>query len=129
MITMTTEMEDFWPDLDPSAARTPAGVLKAQAAALTRKTNGLLQGEVVTFFSEEEIYHRLEIIIPALDYRYALIVVHHSGTPYPVYVDSGPVPGKKSFDDERDFKSWLRTALSATATKNIVENLLAQVTA
>src|ERR1017187_5540967 len=101
---MSDEIEDLWPDFNPAAIVTPASILKTQAAALSQKSKGLLQGEVETWTSEENIYHRFNLIVPALEnYRYSLLRMHHLGTLYPVYVDESPLTmaGAESTDWNR----------------------------
>lgn len=138
---MTNEMEDLWPDLKPAAIVTPAYILKTQAAALSQKSKGLLQGEVETWSREEYIYHRFYLVVPALDnYRYALLSLHHSPTGYPVHIDGSPIqtPNTRAnswggtsdhgIPDERSFRSWLREAFNAPETRRILESLMAQAT-
>ena len=134
--------EDLWPDLNPVAIVTPASILKTQAAALSHKSNGLLQGEVQTWAQRENIYHRFNLVVPALEnYRYSLLRIHHLPTIYPVYVDDSPIPVVEGFDtswnaaeerttyvlqDEDSFREWLRKAFAAPETKRILESLVAQ---
>lgn len=89
-------IEDYWPDLDPAAVVTPASILKTQAAALSRKSRGLLQAEVETFANGDDVFHRLDIVVPALEnYRYSLLRIHHAAMLYPVYVNEEPdLPGE-----------------------------------
>lgn len=138
---METEI-DLWPDLNPLVVLTPAAMLKVQAAALSRKTNGLLQGLVETRSYNGEIYHQLFVVVPALEnYRYTLLTVHHSPNLYPVFVDESPMdePSKAppdsllgrfkkstSLADQDAFHLWLGGALSHEKTKRVLENLLAQ---
>jgi hypothetical protein len=139
---MPDPIEDLWPDLNPIAIVTPASILKTQAAALSQKTRGLLQGEVETWSAEQTIYHQLTLVVPALEnYRYSLLRIHHSPTLYPVYVDQSPFPvvegqrtdwnaelGRTTYvvQDEGTFRAWLRHAFAAPETKRILESLLAQ---
>jgi hypothetical protein len=140
------EIDDLWPDLSPAAIVTPASILKTQAAVLSRKSNGLLQGEVKTWAKHNEIYHVLMLVVPALEnYRYSLLRIHHKVTPvYPVYVDESPAQGTddaslmaalntefarlRPIPDEATFREWLRKALASAETKRILESLLAQAT-
>lgn len=125
---MPVKIEDLWPDLGASAIVTPAAILKTQATALSQKTKGLLQGEVTTWANSGSIYHRFNLLVPALDnYRYGLLAVHHSPVLYPIVVDDGPsgVPQLK-LQDEGELRDWLRQAFSAPNTKRVLEALLAQ---
>jgi hypothetical protein len=141
---MSDELDDLWPDLNSATIITPASILKTQAAALSQKTNGLLQGEVETSFRGKSIIHEFDLVVPALEnYRYSLLRIHHEPTLYPVYVDESPIPvvagentGRHNWysttayvlQDEAAFRAWLRQALAAPDTKRILENLLAQAT-
>jgi hypothetical protein len=111
-------------------------ILKAQAAALSQKSNGLLEGEVETWSSEDGIFHQF---IPALDnYRYALLRLHHTPTGYPISIDQAPgsvsrsrldPAGGSEIADEGSFRSWLRKSFGAQETKRILESLMAQAAA
>jgi hypothetical protein len=145
-----SQIEDYWPDLDAAAVATPASILKTQAAALSRKSKGLLQAEVETFAKGAFVHHRLVIVVPALEnYRYSLLSIHHPATLYPVYVDEEPeLPGEavssyqamgglqRSFEralqpltDQDRFRAWLQNALARDETKRILESLMAQAAA
>lgn len=137
---MTDEIEDLWPDLNPTGIVTPAAILKTQAVVLSQKSKGVLLGEVETWSTSQGIHHRLLLVVPALDnYRYELLSVHHSITVYPVYVDSSPVPftpgeskgidgflARRMIQDEERFREWLKEVFGATETRRILDNLLAQ---
>jgi hypothetical protein len=137
------EIEDFWPELAPALVVTPASILKTQATALSRKTIGLLQGEVRTWANEGNIYHQFVVVVPALEnYRYSILRIHHGAPVYPVYVDEAPtvaaeeqftgfIVGRYKSDvlpDDGNFRRWLREALASADTKRILESLLAQAT-
>ena len=127
------ETEDFWPDITASAIITPASILKAQAAVLTRKSKGLIQAEVVSDppVPPMAISHRLVLFVPALqNYRYTLLRIQHAVTPvYPLVITEGPINFPPQIKDEANFRSWLREALSSERTKNVLDSLLAQATA
>jgi hypothetical protein len=131
-----SEIEDLWPDLSATAIVTPASILKTQAAALTRKSKGLIEAQVETAASGLNIAHKLVLIVPALDdYRYPLLQIFHAVTPlYPVYVNEGPIEDvgdvhPRQLSDEGSFREWLRETLASNRTKDILESLLAQATA
>jgi hypothetical protein len=140
---MEDQIEDLWPDLNPSAIETPAYILKTQAAVLSKKSKGLLHGEVESWPRESFVHHQLSIVVPALDnYRYVLLRVHHSFLIYPVFVDESPIANwetqiegwseinrqRRALKDEHAFRDWLRKVLAAPETRNILENLMAQAT-
>ena len=116
---------DFWGDIVPTVVRTPAAILKEQAAFLGAKTKNLIEARVATEAAFGEIRHRFLLVVPALDhYSYQLFRIEHDVNLYPVTVESEP---PVRLDSERDFNNWLQAKLSSDHTKKIVGNLLAQV--
>ncbi len=132
---MSNEQDDLWPDLSPAAVRTPASILKTQATALSIKTKGLLGGEVETWTYKDLIYHRLYIVVPALDnYRYSLLRIHHPPTLFPVSVDEEPDTGIRDMlpmelKDEEQLQSWLKVCFNSRETRRVLESLMAQAVA
>jgi len=121
MATLT----DFWGDIAPSAVRSPAAILRQQAALLGTKTKNLIEATVVTEAAFGEIRHRFLLVVPALDsYSYQLFRIEHGVNLYPVMVEGEP---PVRLDSEHDFIKWLQATLSSDHTKKIVGNLLAQV--
>jgi hypothetical protein len=118
-------LKDFWGDIAPSAVRSPAAILREQAAFLGAKTRNLIEARVVTDAAFGEIRHRFLLVVPALDhYSYQLFRIEHDANLYPVTVESEP---PVRLESERDFINWLQATLSSDHTKKIVGNLLAQV--
>ena len=70
-----------------------AGVyIKDTSGRPFKKSKGLLHGEVESSTRDSKVYHRLSIVVPALDnYRFVLLRVHHSFLIYPVFVDESPI--------------------------------------
>ena len=135
--------EDLWPsDLGLGTVVTPASILRTQAKLLGERTQGMLEGEVNTWTQGSDVYHDLNVIVPALDnYKYRLLRVHHSMTLYPVFVDEEPAPynslrartpleklGDRGLRDEDSLREWLRQTLAKQETTQILKNLYAQAT-
>lgn len=123
---------DFWPDLSTDAITTPVSILKQHAASLSSKAKYLITGEVETWTANSMIYHRLNVVVPALDnYKYSLLRIHHSPTLYPVHIDEDPLDEHffGEFADEESFRQYLRRAFSSEATKRILQSLMAQAVA
>ena len=126
---------DLWGDLEVAHIRTPAGILKEQAALLGQKTQQILEAKVKTHVRMGGFYHTFELVVPALDnYTYELFSVSHSADLYPVvvpgsqnaFLNNATGFSQRSLSGEAEFIEWLRTELSSPETKKIIGNLLAQ---
>jgi hypothetical protein len=112
---------DLWGDIQVAAIRTPAAILREQAALLGQKTQNVIEARVDTETYDKDFHHYFRLIVPALDnYTYELFSVRHSVELYPVK------SGFKEFKTESEFTDWLREKLSSPETRKIVGNLLAQ---
>lgn len=113
---------DYWGDLQPLHVRTPAAILREQAALLGPKTQNLIVAEVDTHVSGSDIVHTFTLRVPALqNYRYGLFAIAHGAESYPVRA------GVIRLDSQSELENWLQRQLSSPRTKQIVGNLLAQV--
>ena len=137
-----TRNEDLWPsDLGLGTVVTPVSILRTQAKLLGERTQGLLDGEVKTSVQGGDVYHDLNVVVPALgNYRYRLLRVHHPMTLYPVFVDEEPMPSGPirlkglteslnaavGLKDEDALREWLRQTLAKQETTQILKNLYAQ---
>ena len=100
---MQDKIQDLWLDIGATAIIPPASIVKTQAAALSQKSKGLLQGEVESWTRNAEVHHQLSIVVPALDnYRYGLLKLHHLLAVYPVYIDESPLPKPVRVNEEFD---------------------------
>ena len=133
---MLDNSTDLWPaDFAILSDKPPIAILREQAAALGRRTQNVLEGEVRTDTTPNGSFrHRFFIKSPALDgYRYLLFVVKHEVFPYPVRISSS------DFDDDlegigefqptichsqAELEAEMRTFLAAEPTKKIVGSLL-----
>lgn len=119
---------DLWPDdighTDPTTA--PVAVLREQAAFLSRKTQGLVEGEVKTHVQQHDFAHEFFLIAPALDfYRHRLFTVSH-GLDKPYYPVTLHLPEKLEIQDSEHFIAALKQFLSSSRVKNLIETLLVQ---
>jgi hypothetical protein len=140
--------ESFWAVPDAAALRTPLGILREQASALTAQTKGMLVGVVETSIAtgieaagrkhdwsarsleafeiarNAEIVLKLEISVPALnDYRYRILSYAQPIELYPgVFLDYN-----ETVSDEAEFVNAIREILSSNRVKNVLTSLLAQV--
>jgi hypothetical protein len=131
---MSEILRDFWPDLEtPPAVTTPLAILKEQAAALARKTNGLLEGRVDTTTDVFDCFsHLFRIVAPTLGhYAYELFRAKHTVMLYPVEIEWSRLgnPDSMKIDNEQEFERALKKILSSPETTKIISNLLAQIRA
>jgi len=114
---------DLWGEIAPTQVRTPAAILREQAALLGSKARNVVEADVTTFTLGNTFYHRFNLVVPGLDgYTYELFTISTDVSPYPVDV------GGKQMQTEQEFTEWLRAKLSSPETKKIINNLLAQAT-
>ncbi len=117
--------------LETPVESAPVTLLKEQAEALTRRTNGRVVGEVLQEVEKETVWVSLYARVPALhDYQHKLISIAHdvvSGDPvhpFPLTVmDTESGDGGQVHDMEA-FERWLESVLSSNAVHNVVDNLL-----
>lgn len=94
---MSTDIPDLWPtDLGNSNEPSPLAILNAQASLLTKKTQGIVEGQVSKFSFETDQYeedntrmrHSFDCVGPALgNYRVSLFAVTtHLDSVYPVEI-------------------------------------------
>ncbi len=113
---------DFWGGIAPTQVRTPAAILREQAALLGSKTRNVVEADITTFTLGSTFYHRFNLVVPGLGYTYELFSISTGVSPYPVDV------GDTQMQTEQEFTEWLRAKLSSAETKKIINNLLAQAT-
>jgi len=120
--------ESFWDLPDVATVRTPLGILRGQAGALTAATNGRLVGFVDSRQGgENSLILSLFIRVPALDdYSYRLLEYYQPPEMYPgTLVSQVPTDGR--IDGPDKFERDLREILSSDVTKRVLASLLAQV--
>jgi len=105
-------------------------ILREQAALLSQKTKGFLEGEVVTRAERgrnaRPFLHEFRIRAPALgDYRYELFDVRHDFGLYPVVVRFYPGDLELQADSEERFLHLLKEIFSYDSTRRVIGALLA----
>jgi hypothetical protein len=139
---MAGTSRDLWPEIATTQTlTTPLTILKEQAAALAKKTNGLLEARVDTqSYAGGGFVHSFKIVAPALDnYVYELFKVRHSVLLYPVEVSADATGSSlppsirlslhKGANTEDEFLEQLKVVLSSDQTSKVISALLAQVQA
>jgi|SRR5579872_2150642 len=132
---MADASRDFWPDMGTVTPiiTTPLGILKEQAAALARKTKGLLEGRVDSYTDTfDGFLHHFRIVAPTLNnYAYELFRVRHDVMLYPLQID-WPRLGKPEtleIKGQEAFEDSLKAILASEETRRVISTLLAQVKA
>jgi len=126
--------DDFWPDeaFQDLGLVPPVTILREQANALTKRSKGVLRGEVDTSSSGSRLIHLLYVAAPAMDYRVAIIRVDHSPQEmYPVDVSLllGPMTQVPFVcANDADYRAALKRLLADKQVAKVVSNLLAQAT-
>jgi hypothetical protein len=124
---MPDEEIDLWPDdIGDATFRTPLSFLKEQASFLGQKTQQLVKAEVESEPSGNDFLHIFSIVSPSFNnYRYELFRLKHGVTLYPAVLYWNRIP--YDIPDEKSLKDKLKTILTDTKTKNIVNSLLSQL--
>ena len=130
---------DLWGNINSEEfVRTPASILKEQAALLGKKTGNVLEARVETTTLPSGWFgHKLLLVAPTLDnYTYELLKFSHPIQLYPVNPDTfvidpripaiGQTFGPRTVPNEESFVKWLGEKLSSDETHRIIATLLSQ---
>jgi hypothetical protein len=122
-------MPDLWPeDLGKSDVTPPIVLLREQAQRLSKKTQGKLEGRVVTSQPDGvHFLHQFLVVVPSLDnYSYALLMVQHSPVQlYPAEILNVP-GGPLIANDEQQYEAYLRAVFASDRTRSVIQSLRAQ---
>lgn len=129
---MTHEVSDGIPDLWPEYVTftnvlTPLAILRFQASQLRRKTKNILEGEIVSEQREQDqVYHHLDLIAPALDrYRYRLLSASHNPQDvYPVAVQW--FDHDEEVSSQEELTSKLQQIFENASTRSLIQSLFAR---
>jgi len=134
---MASETHDLWPeDLATSTVVPPVAILREQAAALAKRTNGLIEGEVVSRPERHRpsepghpFLHEFWLRAPAFDdYRCKLLDLRHGFDLYPVSLRYKLDPQDEvQASTEADFKRVLAEVFSRPKTRQVIAALLSQI--
>jgi hypothetical protein len=136
---MPDEVTSYWPDDFDVKVLSPLAILRIQASALSAKTGGLLDAEVVTATSAKTASHELQLIAPALggERRTVLTVTHAVNEPYPARLAAAVFePDVDSYDPNEDprpeastvqeFKDLVKQVLQSKQVRATMQSLLAR---
>lgn len=138
------DMRDLWPEeIGPIPdLKAPVTILREQASLLGKKTNNLVEAEVMQLESaiseESEFNYAFLIVAPALDnYRYKLFTISYNINIYPVTISvDGEIraeinpadsEGKLLAESEGEFVEILKKIFSAKKTKKVIGALLSMI--
>lgn len=87
---MAASIPVLWSDDIKVDVLTPLAILRAQVEPLRKKTQGLLEAEVTTSTSGDNVLHKFDLIAPALGgyRRRILTATHQKEMIYPVTVEA-----------------------------------------
>ena len=133
---------DLWPaDLrSNSDLRSPLRVLKEQASALGRKTNGLVEGKTETILAQPEwaeisgllggemSVHSFFLVAPVISYRRRLLQVAHNPVEFYPLALRADLENASTFhvNDEGDLAVRLRDLFGDPQTIRIIQALISQ---
>jgi len=120
--------DDLWGELpDVEEIKTPFVILKEQAELLTKKTDGLLVGEVTQHQVGQGFQCMLDIVVPTLNnYKYRVLSLVYKMTLYPLNLSPANKPSV-SCSDEDEFKKELGNIFKFQETQDVISKLLAHV--
>jgi len=129
------ENKNLWGDLpDVSKVKSPELVLKEQASALDRMTNGMIVGIVESSTSPKKSHfaYRLSLRVPVLNnYTVAICIASYELGFYPADIVSLIHGNTDQFDretvDEEDFSKALEEILRSPETRSVLSSLLTHV--
>ena len=122
---------DLWPDdlNEKSNLIMPLTILREQAAALSQRTNGLVEGYVHTVKAQNgaAFEHTFFLVAPSLDnYSVPLLSISHPLGGYPATVRSKHLATAIKASSDKGVVALLRKIFSDPRTKKIVQALIAQ---
>jgi hypothetical protein len=124
---MATHTADFWPDdIGESDLRTPASLLREQAAALGEKTRNVVTAEVHSESDRDTFVQALYLTAPTINYRYQLLLVRHPLMLYPLEAKESRSLSWATLNTEDEFVQWLKSILATDNTKRVIRALIAQ---
>jgi hypothetical protein len=125
-------MADLWPDDFGVLGVTPPNtILREQAAALSKRTRGLVEGEVHTRpegSAGGEFIHSLYLVVPLMEnYTYRLLYVRSPLQLYPLELHVEHTGRIINCPNPDEFIARLKEVFAAEDTKSIIRGLMAQV--
>ena len=121
-------VENLWGELPPQAEiTTPLSILRNQAVALQKLTQGVLEGKIITNQTRSgEMMHDLRIAVPALgNYSVEVLTVTHDPLLYPARV-TDPEGAFEMANNVEQLRAALKSVLQSERARKLVSALRAQ---
>jgi hypothetical protein len=145
-MSVTATIPDLWPEaVKPHSSQiTPRAILESQANYLTKKTEGLISGEVVVRTVDARLFHDFYLRVPRLDeYRFLMFTVvqlQHELYPVAIIDEVTHYPKEPSAqmtylkdkifgqecNDQQSFTERLRELFQHPRSIKIIDSLVAQ---
>ncbi len=127
---MPAPTTDLWPEFQaPEAINSPVFFLKEQAAALQKKTRGLVRaGMRSASTADGSFWVGFDLYSPALgEYSYRLFEVSYPPEFFPITLTAAD--GPKTAKSLAEFTILVETVIRSPRTKQVIEAIMAQATA
>jgi hypothetical protein len=116
---MSQDPSSLWPSGIRAKIQSPKALLKIQAEALARQTEGVLNGDVRQKEGQEDrTAFSFDIVVPALDnYRHPILnVAYRKELPYPCVVQA------EFFRSSNAYDLFMNQGMLLRASDNVAEN-------
>ena len=134
-----SKIPNLWPVETVSVETiSPLAILRIQAENLTRMTQGLLEGDIVTSSYAAQVQHSFDVVAPAINgYRHRILTItHDKSLIYPVFFSTGDLGEEEanaqansvilSAYSEAEFIKMLSNALQSGYVLSVVNSLIAR---
>ena len=120
--------ENLWGEIPiDERIKTPAAILRGQAALLNKLTRGVLDGRVITRVRDEMVEHELLVVVPGLsNYSVSIVTIDHGIELYPVCVHEDFAEDCIAVQNEESLRGALGKVFQSRETKRMISSLLAQ---
>lgn len=121
--------DSFWKIPKPENIKLPIVILREQAVALTKATNGILRGEVATVNQDQKLFIQLRLVVPALDdYTVSVLTYRQPMQIYPGELSSQFRDGAIKIQSLEAFNRIVRMLLASEKMQRTLAGLIAQAT-
>jgi hypothetical protein len=133
MAATAVKIPNLWPEEVNVDVLPPSAVLKVQAANLSERTRGLLEGAVRSVQTDKLVSYSLDLVAPQVPgVRHTVLVAKHSkGKPYPVTIEAstfyshGPNYGSADASSYVEFLQLVGQVLQSPEVRAVLESLIA----
>ena len=121
-------LDNLWPEdlAVEEVIDTPGLILRQQTGGLRERTRDLVEAEVTSMPSGNQIVHRFYLTAPSLAYRAPLFEVRHGLAPYPATIgEFQGFEGPRRVSDSEELRGALREIFNHELTRKTVGQLRA----